>query len=338
MINWANGFSANTYAMVVDAGTWKDLRRIEIVDGSVSRTNEGLRNAADMTLVDYNQTKEQWLRIYMDVDQEGAGDHVALFTGLACAPDKTINGTLTTNKVSCNSVLQPCEDILLTRGWYAPARVDAETILRDLLSYTPAPVEVIDTTPSLRDHIVAEDGETALTMVEKVLLAIGWRMQIRGDGTIVISEPAMESIMLFDAQGNDCLETQLDVSYDWYSAPNVFRATTETESYIAKDENEDSILSIPSRGREIWVEETDCAIGDGETLQSYAERRLREEQMVNYQISYKRRFFPNILVSDIVTLNYPAQDIFGDFLITSQSIELGHGASTSEEVIAYEQR
>lgn len=65
----------------------------------------------------------------------------------------------------------------------------------------------------------------------------------------------------------------------------------------------------------------------------YAKRRLKEEQMVSTVVSYDRRFMPGVVSTDVVKLNYPAQGITGNYMITSQTIEIGHGARTSEEVM-----
>ena len=330
-MNWFKGFSASYYATEVDVMTWKDTDRIEITGGSISRTDDGLRNSADIECVNYDRNREVYVRIWMDARQDEGNAHEALFTGLACAPDRNINGSLVTNKVQCYSVLQPCEDVLLKRGWYAPAGNNAGTIIKDLLSITPAPTEVDGTTPNLESHIVAEDGENHLTMVEKILLAIGWRMSIKGDGTILIREKATERSAVFDSNENDCIETNLSETYDWYSAPNVIRVITDDNSVEYRDET-DSPLSVPSRGREIWYEETDCHLNDNESLESYAQRRLKEEQNVNRKVSYTRRYIPNLYPSDIVELRYPKQEIDGSFYIVSQNISIGYGAPASEEV------
>ena len=50
-------------------------------------------------------------------------------------------------------------------------------------------------------------------------------------------------------------------------------------------------------------------------------------------VSYNRRFNPDVMVSDIVRLQYPHLGISGDYRVVSQSIELGSGARTSEEVV-----
>lgn len=332
-MNWNNGFSARYYVSEVDPVTWKDIDRLEIIDGAISVQSEGLRNAADFTCRDYDRSREVWVRIWLDARQAGDNAHIPLFTGLASAPDREINGTREDLKIKCCSVLQPCQDVLLPRGWYAPAQTDTSLILTGLLSVTPAPVEISGKTPALIEHIVAEENENHLSMIEKILTAIGWRMSIKGDGTILIRPAAAEASAVFDPIENDSIETQLKESYDWQSTPNVIRATTSERSVIIRDEDENSILSVSSRGREIWMEESDCNLNDGESLESYAERRLREEQAVNRTISYTRRYRPELLVSDIVELRYPRQGISGFFMITSQNISLGYGAPVSEEVI-----
>ena len=335
-MNWNNGFSARYYVSEVDPSTWKDISRIEVKGGSISVTGEGLRNAADIDCTDFDRTREFYVRIWMDARQEGESPaHVALFTGLASAPDRELDGARKDDKIQLCSVLQPCQDVLMQRGWYAPAGTRASVILEDLLSLTPAPVEIQGETPALLDHIVAEDKENHLTMTEKVLTAIGWRMSVKGDGTILIRPQPTEATAIFDPVGADIIQTKIKDSYDWKSAPNVFRATTATRSFTYMDTDEESILSIPNRGRQIWMEETDCNLNDGESLESYAERRLKEEQAIRRKLSYTRRFRPDLFVSDIVDLRYPAQEIYGNFVIDSQSIELGSGAPVSEEVSAW---
>ena len=101
---------------------------------------------------------------------------------------------------------------------------------------------------------------------------------------------------------------------------------------IARDDSEDSALSTINRGREIWMEETDCYLNAGETIAEYAKRRLEEEQMQYYTASYTRRFYPDVKTTDIISIHYPGNDFAGTFVITSQNISLGHGASVSESV------
>ena len=332
-MDWSKGFSARYYLTVVDVDTWADTDIIDITNGSVNRSETGLRHSADVTCINYDRGKERWIRIWLDARQGADAYHGPLFTGLACSPGREINGRLETDKLECYSVLKPAEDVLLPRGWYASYGTNGGELLKKLLTEcgVPAPVYIQENSPGLSYSVIAESGETYLSMIEYILSAIGWRMTIEGDGSIYISEPAKDLSGSFDNIMNDCVELKINVSNDWFSCPNVFRAVYGDLVAVAVDDSEDSPLSTVNRGREIWMEESNCALNDGESLDSYAKRRLEEEQSIYYQVNYSRRFDPDINVTDLIRLNYPEQDVSGVFYISSQSISLGHGAAVSEE-------
>ena len=336
-MDWSKGFGATYYVSVVDPVTWKDESRIELTGGSVKKTITDLRESATINVVDYPYSlEEKWLRVYLIARQGGNSERVALFTGLATSPSKNINGNLATNDLECYSVLKPAEDVLLQRGWYAPAYADGPKIIRDMLKVIPAPVVIDDNADDknreLKNAIIAEDGESCLTMADKVLTAINWRLVISGDGTVTITDPAKDISATLSALNYDIVEPKVSVTNDWYTCPNVFRAVMDDTYALARDDEPDSILSVPSRGREIWMEETNCDLNTDETLAEYAYRRLQEEQRVATTLSYDRRYDPSLNPTDIVRLSYPGQEIDGVYLITSQSIELAYGARVSEEV------
>ena len=331
-MDWSKGFSATYYGTFVDPATWRDIERFEILSGAISRSNSSLRHSADVTCRSYDPAQERWIRIYLDARQNDTGAHEALFTGLATSPEININGNIKEYPLQCFSVLKPAEDIYLARGWYAPAGASGAEVIRQLLEICPCPVAVADNSPILSQAIIAEEGETHLTMIEKVLRAIGWRLRILGDGTVEIDPPADTPSATFDVYENDSIEPQITLSHDWYQCPNCFMAIRDDMSAVAKDEDPDSPLSTVTRGREVWAQDTSCELADDESIAEYALRRLAEEQASYIHISYSRRFDPDVLVSDLVQLHYPAQDINGIYRISSQEISLGYGATTSEEV------
>lgn len=331
-MDWNKGFSASYYATIVDPATWRDLERFEIIDGSINRNTSALRQSADITCRSYDPAQERWVRIYLDAKQNDTGTRVALFTGLATSPEIDINGNVKEYPLQCFSVLKPAEDVYLTRGWYAPAGGNGAEIIRQLLSVCPCPVEVSENSPTLSQAIIAEDSETNLSMAEKILKAIGWRLRVLGDGTVEIDPPAEEPGATFDAIENDSIEPQLTLTHDWYKCPNCFRAIKEDMSGTARDDNPDSLLSTITRGREVWAQDTSADLANDESIAEYAVRRLAEEQENYIKIKYTRRFFPDLLVSDLVRLHYPAQEIDGLYKIGAQDISLGYGATTSEEV------
>jgi len=330
-MEWNKGYTASFYACFVDPVTWRDMESFQITGGSISRSEADLKEAADIQCIDYDQSRERWVRVWMDTRQGGASAHTALFTGLATSPDKTFLGPIAETPVIMSSVLKPAADIHLQRGYYAPVNVAGGRIVADLLSVTPAPKEVADYSPALKTAIIAEDKESRLTMALKILDAINWRLTISGTGTIRIGPKPTEPVVRFDSAENDSVEPEVSVSYDWFSCPNCFRAIADGVSAVARDDDPDSIMSTVSRGREVWMEEDDCDLAEDETLAEYARRRLKEEQALSTILNYDRRYHPDANVGELIRLHYPKQKIDGVFRITEQSVDVGSG-TTSEEV------
>ena len=331
-MNWAKGYSAAYYMTRVDPSTWRDMERFEITGGSVKRTETGLRESAAVDCGAYPTGIENWIRVYMDTNQDGAEGHTAVFTGLATSPGDDINGRIRKSSLDCYSVLKPAEDVKLLRGWYAPAGMSGGAVIRELLKATPAPVTVADNAPTLTDHVIAENGENNLTMVEKILTAINWRIRISGDGTISVEPKSDDPVQTFDPLENDAIEMTVKVKTDWFSLPNVYMAVQDDLTAIARDDDPESPLSTVSRGREVWAQESSCQLAENETIASYAYRRLKEAQQTSTQASYDRRFYPDVVPGDKIRLHYPEQGLDGIYTVESQSITLSHAGKTSEDV------
>lgn len=339
-ISFKDGYSASYYISFVDRTSWADFERMNITGGSINRNTDVLMESADISCINYQEDDaERLIRIYMDIKQNGRVAHIPLFTGWATSPEKSINGTLVDNTLQCYSVLKPAQDVLLPPGWYAPVGTDSRALIEGLLKSTGAPVNFDDDPLPLKEAIIAEENENNLSMAELIIDAVGFCMQIHGNGSINIYEkPNRNQIQItntFDYVDNDILETQLTVKRDWYECPNVFRAIVDGTYAIARDES-DSIFSIDSRGREIWAQESSCELKENESAAEYAARRLTELQTVYRTVEYTRRFQPDLYPLSFVRIHYPTQGISGIFQIINQTINLGYNASTSEEVIQIE--
>lgn len=330
-MDWNQGYSANYIVSEVDPATWRDRAPIDITGGSISKSTDGMMESAD---VDTTQNLgEKWVRIWLYARQGDDGDRAALFTGLLQTPGVSWDGTRDSYSAECYSVLKPAADILLPRGYYVLGGTNGAKAVARLLSVSPAPVEYEDTAPALMETLVAEDSETNLSMAWKVLNAIGWRIRITGKGIIQLKPQPLTVQMRFDSRENDIIEPSVKDTQDLYSCPNVFRATSGDLTAIAKDEDDNSPLSIKARGREIWAQDTNAALNNGESVAEYARRRLGELQSPARQINYSRRFLPDLYPGDIVLIRNAEQGINGEFRITEQKIELGYSARTDENVV-----
>ena len=329
---WKDGYTAAYYITLVDSKSWRDIGRMKVAGGTIERIATDLMESADLDMTELPGIGEAWVRIWLDADQNGV-THVPLFTGLTSAPSRSINGRRNTYRVECYSVLKPLDDILLERGFYIPAGVNAPKAAARLLKAGPAPVVVegSGTMPRLTESVVAEEGETKLTLAWKVLNAIGWRIRIDGRGVIHIEERSNSVVSMFDANANDIIELNLTDECDWFSCPNVLRSISDYLTAVARDDDPASPFSTVSRGREIWAEETSVALGTNEALSTYAVRRLKELQSPAQTVSYNRRFDPDVKVGDLVRINHPEIGIDGTFEITTQTLKLSYGCRTEEE-------
>lgn len=331
-MDWNRGYVASYYAMIIDPKSWQDEEHVEILDGSMGQELTGLRQSADLT-VSRSFDQETYVRVYLLATQGNDKERVPLFTGLTISPSRDINGNVETHKLECYSVLKPCADIYLPRGWYAPSDISCESMIRSLIEdATPAPVQVAPDMPALTEAIVAEDDETNLSMADKIISAVGWRMRIDGSGNISVEPSGTDIVATFGFDEADILEPQLTVSDDWYNAPNVLRAISDDLTAVARDDVSDSPLSVKGRGREVWMQESNVTLNDNESIEEYAVRRLKEEQNRKKTVSYKRRFEPDVRLGDVVRIHYPAQDINGVYNVISQSTTFGYSCQTSEEV------
>ena len=330
-MEWKDGFSARYYYTIVDAVSWRDLRRYKLTGGSISKTASSLMESASLELTDIPTENEIWIRVWLDARQNSDGAHEALFTGLLSVPGVEWDGTRRSYNAECYSVLKPAADVLLPRGWYAQEGVSGAEQAANLLGVGAAPVEYDDNSPLLQSSIVAESSENNLSMAQKIVNAIGWRIRISGNGVIRICPKDNEPAVKFDSLNNDIIELEMSDQRDWFSCPNVFRATYNGVTAVARDDDPDSPYSIIARGREIWKEDTTCSLNTNESILQYVARRLKEEQSPSRICNYSRRYFPDLYPGDAVRLHYPAQHIDGDFRIRSQQIDLGYSARTAEE-------
>ena len=337
-MNWNTGYTAMYSLQRVDPISWQDVGPYDLISGGISKSTSKLVESADFTMSE--TPGECWLRCYLRAKQGEDGARVALFTGLASAPQRSLAGNNVTYKVECYSVLKPIDDILVPRGFFIASGAQGERVAAELLQHGPAPVTYDTPSPTLTEPIIAEDSDTYLSIALKILDVIGWRIRISGRGEIdIIPKPDEESAR-FDEHENDCIEVNITDTNNWFSAPNCIRAAMKDSYVEVKDTDPASDLSTVSRqanrggSGEIWTQMSVSSLGEGDTLRMYAERKLKELQSPARKISYTRRFHPDVTVSDKVRLHLPGHGIDDVFTVTSQRITLGYSARVAEEVNA----
>lgn len=334
-MDWLSGYTASYYMCVVDPITWRDVDRYEIISGTVSRDCDGLRENASLSLSNRPEDFENIIRIYLDAAQQGSAEHEPIFTGYLSTPQTMYDGTRRVYTAECYSVLKALEDIILPRGWYADKDRLVSNVIKSLTEPLQAPVDVIEEDVRLTDYIVAEDGTSRLKMLDRILETVGWTIRISGYGEVEIGPAPVEPAYTFDAVDTDCIESEIQIESDMYSAPNVMMIAADGVTGIAIDDDEESDISVPGRGREVWKCDSGASVPSNISIDQYAKQKLKEAQDLSSTYSYNRRYLPDIVPGDLVQMHYPAQEMSGIFVIQSQDISLSGGARTSEVIRGY---
>lgn len=328
-MDWSRGFAASYRCCIVDRATWGDLREVPIDGGTLNRVPDGLLETADL---DTGEAVDgEWLRVYLDAVQDGEHVRVPLFTGIASSKSRTVGAVRDAFVAECSSVLQAASDVLLPRGWYAPAGYPAAKMAAKLLGVFGVRCGYADGSPTLSEAIVAEDGETNMTMAWKLADAVGWRISVDGSGTVSVGPRKNDAKARFLAGAYDVLESGATDEDGRLSGPNVLRVTSGGATAVARDDDPRSPLSTVSRGREVWAAENDPDMGGSASLSAYASRRLKELQGSARKLKYDRRFHPDVRPGDHVELGYGGRGLDGTFRVDSQRIEIGAGCKVSEE-------
>ena len=328
-MDYTRGYTAAFRAAFVDPESWNDIGWFDIVSGNVNRTSEGLRHSATFSVREYGEELERWIRIYLDTEQDGSRARQALFTGIATSPTSEYRDNVINIPIQCYSVLKASEDIILPLGWYAPAGANVGRILQGLLKTTPAPKEIADTSAVLTETIIAESNENCLTMTDKILNVMGWRLQITGEGRIVISPRTEEPVISMGLNENAVIETSFNISHDFFGIPNYLRVTENDKTEVVVDET-GGPLSVAERGREVQVAEDNTTRTDEEPLRAYARRRLKELQARSETVTYSRLYMPEINCEDIVELAFPRLN--GNYMVTNQTISLTGPCRVDESI------
>ena len=339
MIDWTHGYACDWRVYEVDVATWADGQRLGgFRDASVSRDLTG-----DAPLIESGSlhldapigtdTPSRYIRLAMVATQGGASERVDVCTlryerssatAARGVDDVTLNG---------RSVLHPASvaNTWMHYGTYAPAGGDAVAIAARMLQSTIQAPVTYDGTATLASNVVFGRDETVLASVWRMLSAAGISIRIDGRGRVHVgprpSNPALTldraSVQLVSADG-------IARAHDVSGVPN--RYTVWAGDVSATTTNEDD-GSTSRQARGYWHDIVDSspALLDGEALDTYAARRLRELSHVKATRDYEREWWPDVTVGDVVRGSVRSVGLDGDMRVVRQSLTCGAGIVVREE-------
>lgn len=338
-MDWNRGYTATFELVKVNPRTWADSDRVGgLLSATVTRDSDGdcplLESGTFEVDGDFSHG---WHRLNMRTEQDGATELWPIATLLLESGEETRDRGVTTRKVDGRSVLQPAADRVVTVGTYAPQGADGALYAAQLLSdCIPAPV-LVDGGFTLDSNYVFEPGTSHLQCAWALLGAAGWCMRIAGDGTVLVSAKPDAPSMLLDRANSASVEPGATVTVDWSGVPNRYYAVEDGQFAEAVNDDPASEASTVSRGRYVDVYDSSPTRVDGETLASYAQRKLVEASTLLCKVGYTREYRPDVVPFDVVRSSIDELGAVGDLRVISQTLTCGTGL-TVEETSGWEVR
>ena len=335
-MDFTRPYTASWRIMRVDEDTWQGVSELSgAVSATISRDctdSVPLLESASVEVDLDAEFEEGWYRIEAICTQDGGTETIPLATVLLTEGSGKLNRGLRTASLDGSSVLQPAADEKFDHGSYAPKGADGAQIAAQILSSVcAAPVETVGGF-TLSDHVVYDLGATYLEGVWAILDSAGWCIRITEDGTIRICEKPSEPDLDVPIISPSIIMPEISYESGTTSVPNVYIAIDGEQRAEAVNDDPASQTSTVSRGRRIVVVDSSPSRVNGESLQAYARRRLKESRTVaSMKIGYRREYHPGIVPLDILHANIPDYGIDGNFRVMSQTVTLAQGIDVEEK-------
>ena len=207
-----------------------------------------------------------------------------------------------------------------------------------------APVIKTENEKNLFNDFVANTDDTWITFLSDLIANAKYTFGLDELGRIIFmpvqDTASLQPVWTYDDTNSSILYPELDIDRDLYGIPNVVEViySNGNDIYTARVENNDenSPISIPNRGREIIHRETNPnLLGDPtkNQIDEYAKQLLRNLSTLEYTISYTHGYCP-VRLGDCVRINYERAGLKNiKAKVISQSIDCKPGCPVTEKAV-----
>jgi len=372
-VDWSKGMQQTFEYYTVDPNTWYDVLCLtNIISCSLTHDSSSeMRGHASITTSE--PLDENYIRIYMRVRQNGINQRFCLGTYLFIVSSDSFNGKRHSYTYTGYTPLIELKEKLAPLGYNVigitgekpellPPRTAptvTDEISRVIWQYSRLKLEnnVLIERPLL-NNFVSGTSDTWLAVVNNLLTASTlqqYELAVDNWGAVRIKEAITvyneKHVYEYDDGNSSILLPTLDLTDDMTDIPNVVEVIytgngNKDIGYVrkvVKNEDTRSIVSVPSRGREIWRrfvisniamplgEVTRDAIED--QVEAQAKRLLEAASTIRKTIQYSHGF-NGVEVGDTVLFNYERAGFTGiKAKVVSQTINCKPGCQVDETAV-----
>lgn len=338
-MDFSRSYSSNWKLYKVNMDTWADGKALDgFLSASVEKTKDGMVESGsfEVDVETYSDFEEGYYRLVMYGTQDGVTERFEITTLYCFLVSGNLDKRRDTRSITGKSVLTPIEQLSMPMGSFVSGNADCAAYIGNLLRKTlAAPVEVMGSF-TLNEDYVFDIGSNVLEAVWTLLDAGKWCLQISGDGTVTVAPLSQEPQLTFPKGMESMVFPGIGYETDMSGIPNRFMALS-ADGKLCEAINDDPLSPVSTVNRGFIVDsggvESSPTTINGESLQEYCERKLRELSVQQQSISYSREYIHGLLPNTLVRGTLGLERINGDFRIENQSLECGSGIKVSEKAV-----
>lgn len=345
MVDWTSTMQQTFEYYIVDPGTWKDARKIDMVISSNINRDLSAETLGSATINTTESLGECYIRIYLITIQNGIREKHPLGTFLVQTPSYSFDGK---NKSISLDAYTPLLELKENPPPLGYSILKDQNILNMAIQIireqVRAPIIATTNDETLFSNFVADVNDTWITFVIDLLANAKMTLGLDELGRIMFipeqKTAALQPVWTYDDSNSSILYPDLDIDHDLYGIPNVVEViySNGVNHYYgtAINDNPSSPISTVARGRKITHRITDPGLPGNpsqEQIQQYAELALKNLSTLEYTVTYKHGYCP-VRLGDCVRLNYNRAGLNGvKAKVISQTIDCVPGCPVTEKAV-----
>ena len=346
MIDWTKPMQQTYEFYTVDPGTWKDAKPLNCVTSCTINRDSEVETLGSATFQLTETITESYVRVYLVTIQNGVKERHPLGTFLAQTPSSDFDGKVLNASVDAYTPLIELKEKQPPIGYFVELNEDTLTQAGLLTAdHARAPVvSVSNDVSKAKGDFVADTDDTWLAFISDLLSNEKYKFDLDEMGRILFKPnqelKTLQPVWSYTDDNSSILYPELTIDQDIYGIPNVVEVvySSGTTTYYSRVPNNDknSIVSIPNRGREIVHRVTDPSLVGASSqreVDEYAEQLLSELSTIKATASYTHGYCP-VRVGDCVRLDYKKANMRNiKAKVISQSIECKPGCPVKEKAV-----
>lgn len=345
MPDWTKSMEQTFEYYIVDPGTWKDTKRLDLVKSSSIERDLGAETLGSAKIDVTDSVGECYIRIYLITIQNGIREKHPLGTFLVQTPSSKFDGKKLDVTMDAYTPLIELKENPPPFGY---TLLEGENIMntayRIIRENMRAPISEVTNDKKLEDDFVMNSGDTWLTFTNDLIAIAKYSLSIDELGNVLFSPKqdtaSLQPVWTYNDSNSSILYPEISMNHDIFGIPNVVEVIYSKTGYqyYARVVNDDvnSPTSTVNRGREITYRDADpkmAGIPSQNQIDEYARQLLRDMSSIEYTISYSHGYCP-VRLGDCVRLNYSRAGLTDiKAKVISQSIDCSSGCKVTEQAI-----